>query len=356
MLLISLSAIFRKPYRLSPIRSACNLYTTYWGLLLLAISVFGYLDWDFYMLQNVFKIYGKNNATAQIEPAFVWIFNFCPYYLLFRTIIWGIALLAMMNSIKMYGASYKTTYFFLTVFYVFSFYKLRASLGTSLLFLGIAYYFYKRHQNKHVLNIIVSIALIVTSFFFHKSMVIAIGAMAIAFIIPLNRKTVIGSLLIFPILWNSLPIAMNMIPALQMGSGGMDMTVTSAGNYLEQEQREFNTTGLIRFFLTYIPMYWGLALLTYRIVFQKLKMPTVITYLYKYWYVMFYISSIFYGQNLSTWIYIRFITMALFPMALVMGYYYSHHKITFWMKFLASMAILSSLLDMYYPIYSRFIK
>lgn len=356
LLLSCISVIYVKRPKTRLLREASDSYVIFWGSCLFLFSLFGFIDPDYYSLGEILQRFQLNHFTAQIEPIYVWIFNICPVYTVFRFIVWGLATVIMIKSIKLYRVSYKTTYFFLTVFYAFAFYKLRGSLGISLLFIGISYLFLQKKKSKDLTNFLLGVGCIIVSFFFHKSMIISLVAMLIAYVTPFNKKNIIISLCLFPILWESVPIIINGIPALKFGTSELGLAVSSAGSYMAQTQREMNLIGLIRYYMTYIPMYWGLIILTKKTIFNGVKLPSSIYYLFKYWYVMFYTASLFFGQDLSTWLYIRFITMALFPMALVMGYYYRHYKVTLGMKILGSLAIISCLLDMYYPIYSRFIK
>ena len=50
---------------------------------------------------------------------------------------------------------------------------------------------------------------------------------------------------------------------------------------------------------------------------------TVITYLFKYSFIAIYIASLFYFTETSSWIYIRFMNMAVYPLAIALAYIWS---------------------------------
>ena len=77
-----------------------------------------------------------------------------------------------------------------------------------------------------------------------------------------------------------------------------------------------------------MPVYASLALMTKKIVFEEIDVPRYIKALFIYWYAITYIASLFFFQETSVWLFIRFIMMSYFPLCIVVGYYYSNFKMT----------------------------
>ncbi|ROT03700.1 EpsG family protein [Muribaculum intestinale] len=330
-------------------------YVIYWGILIFLFSLYGYLDLDFYNYRYALKHYFHTHEEIHMEPVYFYIADITGSFMVWRAFIWGIATIIMIYTIKRFSLSYVSTYFFITILYAFSFYKLRSSIGTSILFLGLSYILIHR-KNKKISSIVIGMILVCFSYFFHKSMPVALAIMLLACILPFNRISITCSLIAFPFLVTAVT---NLIDAFigynySVSSEQMSMAIESGTRYATSESATHNLNGIFRMVLSYTPIYMGLYLLTKDIIFRQTNYPIPVLYLYKYWYIMTYVASLFFLQEVSFWIYIRFLTMSFFPMALVLGYYYYTHRMTFIMKLLILIGILASLMDAFYPIFKRF--
>lgn len=104
-----------------------------------------------------------------------------------------------------------------------------------------------------------------------------------------------------------------------------------------------------------MPVYASLALMTKKIVFEEIDVPRYIKALFIYWYAITYIASLFFFQETSVWLFIRFIMMSYFPLCIVVGYYYSNFKMTREKRILMLLAILPICYKLFYAFYKRLV-
>lgn len=327
-----------------------------YGICAFLISLFGGLDWDYYSYEPLLDAYYYHGWTHHMEPPYFWIVDLAGNYYLWRTIVWGVATATMMISIKRFKCNYISTYVFITLFYILSFYKLRGSLGISLFFLGYSL-IYTNHSRVSLKDLIIGIALVISSFFFHKSMFVPLAILVVIWFIPLNKKTLLISLILYP-------FALSFVTAF-LGSGELLMltsdieeiqtAISSASSYASEEAAETTIFGKIANFLHYAPIYLSLGMVMCNVIInKKVYFNSQLCHLLWFWYIITYIASLFFLQEVSFWIYIRLLTIGYFPMALILGYYYRHKHTTLLMKLIIILALCSSLLTVYYQFISHF--
>ncbi len=135
-----------------------------------------------------------------------------------------------------------------------------------------------------------------------------------------------------------------------------DMNIgSSMTGYASGTMRQSNIFGKLNQMITYMPVYASLALMTKKIVFEEIDVPRYIKALFIYWYAITYIASLFFFQETSVWLFIRFIMMSYFPLCIVVGYYYSNFKMTREKRILMLLAILPICYKLFYAFYKRLV-
>lgn len=340
--------------------NASSGYVLFFCVMIGLFSIFGNLDLDYHNYKDSIRRYFIYGSTAHIEPIYFYIADFTGSFFAWRCFLWGIATILMMNTILRLRLSYLSTYLFIIIFYAFSFYKLRSSLGISLLFWGVSYLLVpiKRHQ---ILSFLIGMLAIISSYWFHKSMPVCLAILFFAWIIPFNRKFVTCSLIAFPFLVTAVSLIIKSYSSIQISvsDGQLASTLASGAGYASASAVDKSVSsifGIMRMTISYLPAYLGLFIVTRDTVYLKISLPRNVNYLFKFWFLMTYFASLFFSQQVAFWMYIRFLTMSYFPMALVLGYYFKIHRYTLLMKLLLALGTLSILFDIFYPLYKRFLE
>lgn len=332
-----------------------NNYNIYiWQTIItILFCVFGYADYDFYHYQDLYKVIIGYQSEEYMEPVYSWLALVLPEnYYVWRFAVWGSATILGIWTLRRLDLMPKVTCCMFTLFYLNTIYFMRGSLGIAILFLG--YSFIVKPINKRSLSIIIGIALIVSSYFFHRTMLLTI---AVLFLTPfkLNKLFVIASLILYPLL------VVYVTQFLQLISfGGIESDILLEGTnekvlgYVNREAFKYNTNGIIRQVIQYAPILSALALVTWKIVFKKIAIPRYIYAFFIYWYVITYIAFIFFPQETASWIFIRFIKMGDFPMVIVLSWYYAtRNKMTTSMRIILFLALLTCSFELSYRFYQR---
>lgn len=321
----------------------------YAGVLIILYCTFGYADNDFYHYKDLYQSIGQEH----MEPIYWWIKNHITHnsYLSWRFIVWGLATILMLWTVKRLDLDIRTSICFISIFYLMTLSIMRGNLGLSIMFLGYSYLVKPTHAR--TVSYIWGTVLIAISYFFHSSMILSIAMLAVT-PLKLNKKTVIISLVLFPVF---VGIVTNFLTEVISGGLAFNNDMMNTGetlqSYAERDMSVSNINGKIAKSITYLPIFVSMIYITYKVVFQKIQLPKHIHCFFVYWYAMTYFASLFYFQETSQWLYIRFMMMAYFPMTVVLTHYYSTCKTTRMMKLIMLLALLACAYKLSYVIYSR---
>lgn len=291
-----------------------------------------YHSWDGFILANQYQRY----EIWDYEEIYNWLAAVSGNsYFLWRAYIWIPACLFMYYTAKRLDLLNRNFLVAMLLFGSFLSYT-RGMLGHAMLVFAMVLFIDK---NNNILTKIIGLALVCVSYYFHKSMYVNI-IFAVLALFPFGKKTVVASLIAFPFLTIVATYLVDSIASGQLelalgeGVGGVgDATMM----YVTAERREANVFGIIEKIMKITPQYLALFYLYYKVkiqkVFNKDKREKVYNYLFKLTYVAFYIASLFYFVETSSWIYERFKYMGFFPMVFVLGAVWSKEKTsTKWLK------------------------
>lgn len=71
---------------------------------------------------------------------------------------------------------------------------------------------------------------------------------------------------------------------------------------------------------SYISIFYIARKLLYENILKTDRNQTALVFLFRYCFISVYIASLFYFTETSSWIYIRFMNMAVYPLAIVLAY------------------------------------
>lgn len=328
--------------------------------LLILNSVFALWEYDTYHSWNGFIV------ANQYQKYEIWgyeeIYNWLAAvsgnsYFLWRSYIWIPACLFMYYTAKRLDLLNRNFLVAMLLFGSFLSYT-RGMLGHAMLVFAMVLFIDKK---SNILTKIIGLALVCVSYYFHKSMYVNIIFVVLA-LIPFGKKMVVVSLIAFPFLTMVATYLVDSIASGQLevslgeGVGGEgDRTYL----YVSSEKLEKTIWGKLGELVQITPQYLALFYLYYKVKIQKVfnqdKKEKIYNYLFNLTYVAFYIASLFYFVETSSWIYERFKYMGFFPMVFVLGAVWGKAKTsTKWSKtiiLLQAFAILYMLSYRFYKWY-----
>lgn len=290
-------------------------------LLLVLYATFAYAEADFYHYQFHYDMMKHHNIKSLAEPIYLWIAQVLPdNYYLWRFSIWGSAALLMIYSLKKIGVYASYAGLLMPIYFWRQFSITRGGLGFCLIVLAIICFF----ENKNYFKKGLAVAALFVSVFFHNSMTAFLFVIPIAYLMPLNNKTIKISLIIFPFLYGiTMLITNNLIEMNILASG----TENLAEGYISKHHSELNILGVAFDVLNFSGQLLMLYLSMKFVLSKKEVVDRPIYFYIKYGYILVYISFLFYGQGVSSFISSRFLHASTFPLIVVYSYYMQHHKI-----------------------------
>lgn len=298
-------------------------------------SVFAFAEADTYHYMNLYEDLYKSQFSWHVEPAHFWIIKHLPHgYYLWRLFVWGVSALLYIKVFKHLQISADIAGFVIAIIMLNPFSQTRGTLGFSLMMVALSYYVPFKISN--AIRLFLVITVIILSTFFHKSLVVYALMFLLAVLFPYNKKTIIISLLLFPVFYGAIYTLSSDI--LEMGILG-EQTIDRGTSYLERgSEGSYNILGVLTNSIKWI------ALLLYFYETSKYYIKSTcnktVVYIQKYTYVLVYVSFLFYGQNVSAFLYSRTLNFAMFPLAISFAYYlqnakyYKHRNIIFFLFFL----------------------
>lgn len=309
----------------SPLRNSVNVKCRIFFLLIILINVFSFWEYDTYHTWELFE----NRAFISVYgvEAFEDVYNYLSIiargnYFLWRFYIWGSAFLFIYCTANLLDIKNRHFLTATAIFLAFAGYS-RVILGCSMLVFGCtAFFVYDKYWKK-----VAALFLIVASYYFHKSMYVNIAFVVLA-LFPLNKHSYRILLILYPFLTAVTTYIVNnysivlMLTGLGSEVGGNSMD--GGLSYIDQERSTANSTGLVTQIITMTPSYISIFYIARKLLYENIlktdRNQTALVFLFRYCFIAVYIASLFYFTETSSWIYIRFMNMAVYPLAIVLAY------------------------------------
>lgn len=294
----------------------CNYFFVAFGLLL--YSVFAFAESDTYGYYSLFDTMRRYHEKIHVEEFYFWLTQFIDNYFVWRLIIWGLATFILIFILRFFHIDSFTAGFLIPSLLYYQFAQTRASLGLLVLLVALIILI---KDIKKIKNWFFSLLFFCIAFQLHKSISVFMVLIPIAFIIPLTKKTIVITLLIFPLLYG---IISSLPDYLLSWSYFQDDTINMGNMYLEKENYTANFNGMLRLFLDWSGVLLNLALTTLYFCKFGNTIDQTIVFMQKYGYLLVYVSFLFYGQLMSSFISSRTLHAAAFPLLITSCYYYQN--------------------------------
>lgn len=323
-------------------------------------STYAFTEPDFYHYEGIFKYMDLTGTVRHIEPIYAWIKNnIANDYILWRFAVWGTATVLMLQTIRRLELKIETAICFLAMFYLIAFTVSRVSIGISLMFLGYSLIVKPSQWMSGLFmskmpSYIIGLLMIIGSFFFHRTMFIAILFLLTTFL-KFKKSAITVSLILFPFLVTLTTYLVDYIMVAGLSGVGADMQIGGkVQGYVGGEKRVANIFGQLQKVVQYTPIVMSIYYITRKVVYEKVKLPSHIYPFFVYWYITSYVAFLFSFQEVSNWIFARVLSMAYFPMIVVLTYFYSNNKQSRFGRAILLFGLLWCAYTFSYCVYSRF--
>lgn len=276
-------------------------------------SVLGFLEPDTYHYYIHYEEMYKYNIRVHVEDFYFWLVRVIPHsYLLHRLVIWGTASLLMIKVAKMLDLNANVICFMAPLLFLTQLSVTRAAIGLALM-VFCAILFIQSLEKKKVVYIVVAALGIFISSFLHKSMIIFIIILLVAYFIPLNKRTFIVSLILFPFLYVvSFHIFKDFVFFEQLNEEQTKLITKYQGT----ERMEMNINGIIQTVFEKAVIVLLLFNMVKKYLFNKIESTKAQRYIFKFAYIMVYVSFLFLGQEVSNWVSNRTLHASSFALVL----------------------------------------
>lgn len=329
-----------------------NINYLIFGILLTTYSVLCYVDKDFYHYQEIYNSVKHIGYSNHLEPIYVWLINnFSFNYLSWRFVIWGTATIFLLLTISRLKLDIRSAICILAIFYVSTFSFLRMSLGVSILFYG--YSLIIKLDSLKRGNVILGTIIVLSSVFFHRSIFIMILILFISSNINLKKKHILYSTIGIVVISFNMNIIFDHILNINFNNIDNGMGIESKVNsYINGEKSTSNIFGMLSKVILYFPNVLALLYFIKKITFDEYRVPKYIQTFLTFWYISNLIAYIFFFQEVSNWLFVRFMYMSYFPMSVVLIYYYSRNRSNIIMKTILLLGLLTCAYKLSYTVYS----
>lgn len=329
-----------------------NNYTfVFLGILL--YCVLGFLEWDTYHYYIMYEDMVNGYFSIHVEEIYFRLIKALPHsYLLWRLCIWGPATILMIWSAKKLKLNSNVFSFIAAALFITRLAVSRSGLGIALL-IFCSILLIQSIEKRRIVPILIAVIGILMSTHLHSSMPIFVGCMILAFILPFNKKTIIISLIIFPLLYVSI---MQLLGPLMLYLSLDEELASFVSQYADSEQLVSNALGWIPIIIEKVSFILLMFLLTKKMIYDQKCQTSGQRLMFKFSYIMVYLSFLFFEQETSSWISSRTLHAAAFSLVLCTTFCFDNSenkKRTNFEKLVLIMLILDSLWGQLYFIYKN---
>ena len=344
------------PYRVYSFRRRMSI------LLCFVFCLFSFWGADWFgnlIAYNSVQLFGEERS--HYETVYVWIIQYLPDgYLYFRTIVWGSALFLLFRTIKKLPLSFDLALLIFCSTWLPLFSYARVTLAMAIMFFGVAWY-YSNSGLKGAFLKIVSIALVLSAIFFHKSA--AFGVLALLLAISsksINKNWMLIYVCLFPIMVYVTQFYMGGFMAMDadISDAGVEAFAAAGQNYLSAENKVHGLGTDLQMFLEHLPFYL-LAFFCYKIMQSPkyITIPDNIKIFIKSLFLIILMASVFmfdFGVNTDV-VYCRLMRFSIIPGVIVLSYFYQNKLYKEWPNRIFKLAYLSLIYALVYTAYTVYV-
>lgn len=315
-------------------------------------ATFEFAGGDFFHYMEFYETQHIKGENDGLDPIYLWLIDNLPHnFYIWRFVVWGSASFLWVLIIRTMNQNLKlaATLFFVVVFFLFV--GARQSLGFSMLYLGATLIL--KPINK-LGGKLLGVLLFGLSYFFHSTLIVYMLLLLIAFIPFFNKRIIICSIILFPIIYKLMDSSaflsiINNLPFLQ------DESADKMTRYVESDYRVYaNIFGILRLIIARTPIWLLLIYSMKKIFWDKEETSNTNKVFLRMTYILIYISYLFAGKEVSSFIAPRFWDAALFPFTLFLTNFIAGRRMTPFLKCCFIILFINVMYTYSYSIYKLF--
>lgn len=336
-----------------------NQYYTLLAVLLI-FSLFPFFSGDYYHYKEGFEDIMGGYSTG-LEPIYTDIANIVGgSYLLFRLVIWGGSLLCISKTLSLVSIRKEYTLVVFAALFICMFSYARVSLSMALLFLGYA--LISNTTNVLSLKNVVAVALIASSFFFHKSAAFGIAMVVISyFLYDMSRKKMVMLCLIAPFAVTIISYSLNTFLSYSISYDSNLFSERTIDTYLSSDA-SFSSAGIaqkIGDILYRCHIYMILVLYIVLVWKNEFNVfPKGVKMLSTSFFIITVIASCFlfdYGGISTYTLYYRLLNFAMIPASVLVGHCLSEKIHDRLVHYILVVGITAAFYTMLYSLYCSYL-
>ena len=312
-------------------------------------SVFEFSGGDYFHYMEFYEETHIKGYNDGLDPVYLWLMDILPHnFYLWRFIVWGCATFLWVLIIRTLNQNLKLAASLLLLIIIFLFAGARQTLGFSMLYLGISLVLKPAGGIKEK---IFGCLFFCSSYFFHSTLVVYMLLILVACIPFYNKNLILFSILAFPVIYKLMDSSLfssiiNNLPMLQEDSADK-MT-----RYIESDFRAYaNIFGVIRNIIARLPI-WLLLIYSIKKIFWDKEQTAYLNKVFlRMTYILIYISYLFTGKEVSSFIAPRFWDASLFPFTLFLTSYLNGKRLNIFLKICLVLLIINIIYSYLYGIY-----
>lgn len=332
------------------------------GLLFFLYTMTSFINGDYFNYIRWIDL-ALNSPYSNVEPFYKELLTIInSNYLVFRTVVWGGALLLFIRTVQRLEIPVSLSLFVLFAIFVLLFSYARATLAMAVYFYGVSF-FIAPFKNNRIVSFIIAAALVLLSRSFHSSAIVMIAITPIIFLSSniLNSK----SHLFFFLLGFGTFLFLY-LPHIYSSSMITEAESERLQHYSEKEAINYSFWGIIGNILEYSRFYLPLAIVG-RMLFskngQKLHshdrhVATIASFSMTYFYLALmldFISLLFLALNPieNFTLFYRILYMSMIPLTIaISGAAYLHIISNKQLQFIINLGLIRALYSLLYGVYS----
>lgn len=292
-----------------------NYWFVFGGMLL--FSVLGFLEWDTYNYYGLYQQTKEAGVGIHFEPVYVWLIRVLPNsYFLFRLVVWGLSCVLTVLSFKRLNLNANVLAMTVPLLLLVVLAGTRGVLGFSLM-TYCSIMFVQSMEKRKLFPVLLAVAGIILSAFFHRSMFIFIILLVVAYLAPMNKRVFIISLIAFPFLYG---IVYTYFTDFSLFENLLEEQVDLIETYQNQEFQESNINGIINIVFSKTILLLLVFIIVRKYLYQKVEVPKENFLMFKFAYIAIYVSFLFLREDVSNWVSIRTLHAGTFGLLMCATY------------------------------------
>lgn len=328
--------------------------TSFWYRMLfitMLFCTFGCVGGDFLHNQVIYDMNVQSDHPIHFENVYVLLIKGLPTnYYLWRFCVWGLATFFLFKILDEIKSDLDFSFFIFTLMLLNHFPNLRQTLGFMMMFYSYVLLF-NSAKDTMPQKLIMGIILLIFSTFFHSTIFVFI-LLSLLLFIPGTKSLamVVVSLIAFPFLYD---ITKELSTQFVGMVSSNDMMQEKATNYIESSFRvDLNIRGFIKLFINRLPVlmifFFGLK----KVLIDRVEASYMEKHLLMLSYLLFYISCLFFNNNVSAYLSQRFWDAACYPLTIFAMVFLRNYSGNLYVKIALYAFLVSNIFNMAYSLYT----